>query len=120
MHGIGDGVGIERIDDQSLGEVLRRAGELRQHQHTRILVGLRGHELLGDEVHAVPQGRHDADPTEAIESSQGRSRRAARRIAQRRPVELREAAIDAAGKPVEFGAQLAILIDLLTRARTDL
>ena len=57
---------------------------------------------------------------DAIEARQGRARRRPRRVAQRRPVELREAAVDAAGQPVELGAQLAVLVDLLARARADL
>ena len=70
MHRIGDGIGIERIYDQRLGEILGGTGELRQHQHAGILVRLRGHELLGDQIHAVAQRRHHADPPQTIETRQ--------------------------------------------------
>ena len=120
MHRLGDGVGVERVHDQRLGELMGGAGELRQHQHARIVVGLGGDVFLGHQVHAVAQRRHHADAADAVEARQGRARRRPRRVAQRRPVELREAAVDAAGQPVELGAQLAVFVDLLARTRADL
>ena len=47
---------VVRVDDQRLGQLARRAGELRQHQHA-LLVVARGDELLRHQVHAVVQAR---------------------------------------------------------------
>jgi len=50
----GDGVGVERVHDQRLGQlVARRPRNCDSTQHARILVGLGGDEFLGHQVHAV-------------------------------------------------------------------
>ena len=47
-------VDVVGIDDQRLGELARRAGELAEDQHAALVVA-RGDELLGHQVHAVVQ-----------------------------------------------------------------
>src|SRR6185436_8610079 len=56
VHGGGALLDVVRVDDQRLGEVARRAGELRKQQHA-LLVVARGDELLRHQVHAVVQAR---------------------------------------------------------------
>ena len=60
---------VERVDDERLGELRRRARELRQHQHAVLVDACRA-ELLGDQVHAVAQRRHEHDVGGAIEREQ--------------------------------------------------
>ena len=65
-----DRVRLVRIDDQGAVELLRRAGELRQHQHARVFGILRGQILLGDEIHPVAQRRHHRDVGRAIHAGE--------------------------------------------------
>ena len=48
------------IDDQGLGELPGRTGEMGQHQDTFFVV-TGGDEFLGDEIHSVMQAADDAD-----------------------------------------------------------
>ena len=59
-------LGVVGIDDQRLGQLARRAGELRQHQHA-LLVVARGDELLRDQVHAVVQAGDEAQVGGAVD-----------------------------------------------------
>ena len=54
------------VHQHGLVQLARRAGEARQHQHAA-MVGARGDELLGDQIHAVVQRRHDAHRGRAVE-----------------------------------------------------
>ena len=63
---IGERIDRERIDVHGVLELARRAGEFREHQHA-VLVGARGDELLGDQVHAVVQRRHHAHVGGAVD-----------------------------------------------------
>ena len=88
---------IERIDDERARQLLCRSGELRQHEHPRIGRVLRRHILFRHQIHAVAQRRNEAD---LCRSEQRRQRVALilpMDVADRRPVELGEFAIDASG-----------------------
>src|SRR5947207_11732203 len=50
---------VIRIDEQRVVQLPGRAGELRKHEHS-LLVIAGGDELLGDQVHAVVEARHHA------------------------------------------------------------
>ena len=63
------------IDDQRLGQLLRRAGQLAQNQHAVEIVA-RGDELLRHKVHAVVQRRDDAEVREPVERHELRQLRA--------------------------------------------
>ena len=58
-------VGVVGIDDDRLGQLACRAGELAQHQHTAFVITRRD-ELLGHEVHAVVQAADHAHVGRAI------------------------------------------------------
>jgi hypothetical protein len=59
-----------RIDDQRLAQLVGSARETREYQHAGVLRILRGDELLGDKVHAVAQGRDEADGARTIKARQ--------------------------------------------------
>ena len=73
-----------RVTDARV-ELRRGASELREHEHARIGRSLGGDELLGDEVHPVAEGRHEADPGRPEEAAEHVSRIAARQVAHGRP-----------------------------------
>ena len=102
LQGDADHVGglldVVGIDDQRLGHLLRRAGELRQDEHAGVVGVLRRHVLLGHQVHAVAQRRHHADARGAVDAGQPPPRRGAMDVVDRHPVELAEAAVDGAGE----------------------
>ena len=62
------------VDEHGVGQLVGRPGELGQHQHA-VAVEAGGDVLLGDEVHAVAQRRHQHHVTGAVQ------RHAARRAA---------------------------------------
>src|SRR3546814_4418429 len=74
---------------------------LRSDENARILGVLRGHIFLGHQVHAVPEGGHQADPCRAIDAGKLLARMALVHIAQRYPFDVRKAAVDPPGKRVE-------------------
>ena len=104
-------VDIVRIDQQRGIELIRGAGEFRQHQHAGIGGILRGDIFLGDEIHAVMQRRHQADLRRAIEACQHGLAESLVEIADRRPVHFAMAAIDVADEFREFALQIAIGFD---------
>ena len=57
---------IERIHEQRFDQLTRCAGKSAQDQHAVIVIA-RGHEFLGDQVHAVVQAVDDAEIGGAIE-----------------------------------------------------
>ena len=69
----GDRLGIVRVDQQRFLALVRRAGKARQHQHAGIVGVLRRDVLLGDQIHAVAQRRHQPDARRAIEPGERRA-----------------------------------------------
>ena len=84
-------------------ELLRRAGELRQHQHAGIVRILRREILLGDEIHAVAQRRHHGDVGGAIKAGQNGARIGPVDVADRRPGRVAETAVDLADEAGHLG-----------------
>ncbi len=62
IQGVGQFVGIVGVDDQRRPELPRRAREFGQDQHAGILGILGCDILLRHQIHAVPQGRDEANP----------------------------------------------------------
>src|SRR5439155_19032882 len=56
---------VVRVDQQRVVKLARGSRELRQHQHT-LLVVARGDELLGHQVHAIVQAGDHADVRRAV------------------------------------------------------
>ena len=113
-------VDIVRIDQQRGVELVRGAGEFRQHQHAGIGGVLCRDIFLGDEIHAVLQRRHHADLGRAIETGQHGLAKTLVEIADRRPVDFAVAAVDVADELREFALQIAIGLDRAARRRRDL
>ena len=65
---------VVRVDEHGVGQLVGGAGELRQHEHA-VAVEAGRDVLLGDEVHAVAQRRHEHHVAGAVERR--RARRAA-------------------------------------------
>ncbi len=63
------GLDVERIDEQGFLQLFGRAGHLRQDQHA-VVVELRRHVLLGDEIHAVAQRCHQRDVGQPVQRDQ--------------------------------------------------
>ena len=111
---------VVRIDDQRRGQLARRAGKLRQHQHAGIVRVLCRDVFLGHKVHPVAQRRHQPDPRFRVERHQCIAREAAVEVAQGHPVEIGEAAVDSSGLGLQLAADLSIGLDVGTRWRCDL
>ena len=87
---------LMRIDAQRAVKFGRGAGELRQDQHAGRLGVLRGDELLGDEVHAVAQRRHQRDVGRPVDAGKRGARIGAVDVAHRRPRRLAESPVNLA------------------------
>ncbi len=99
---------------------MRRTSEMRQHQHAGIVRALRRNEFLGNQIHTIAQRCHETDTRASEEPGERLAREAAIDVADRRPVELGEFAIDAAGSFLNLAPQGAVLRDLGPRMRRDL
>jgi hypothetical protein len=119
-QGVGDLFGAVGVDDQRLLHLPRGAGEARQDQHARILRRLRGHVLLGHQVHAVAQRRDQGRPGRAIDPRQLVAAIAAIEVADRVVVHVGIGAVDPADQAVQPPAQVLVGLDLVARDRGDL
>ena len=117
---VGGLLDVVGIDDERIRQLLRRSGELRQDEHTGVLGVLRGHVLLGHQVHAVAQRRHHADAGGAVDAGQPPARRGAMDVVDRHPVELAEAAVDRACERLQLLADVGIGLHAGARRRRDL
>jgi hypothetical protein len=116
---VGHAVDVVGVDVQGLGHLVGGAGELAEHEHA-VAVGAGRGELLGDEVHAVAQRRHEHDVGGAVQADQLGLREAAVQVVDRRAVEGRPAAVDRADGLLDAGAELLVGVDLLARGHGDL
>src|ERR1700720_336914 len=126
QHGEGAGYrGGGRLDvvgvhDQGAFEFLGGARELRQDEHAGVIRRLRRHIFLGDEVHAVAQGRDEADAGHAIKSGEDRMAHRFVDVAQRSPIDIAEFAIDAAGLFLQIALHTGIFGNFRARFWRDL
>src|SRR5207245_3977075 len=88
---------VVRVDQQRVVKLARGSRELRQHQHT-LLVVARGDELLGHQVHAVVQAGDHADVRRAVVLVDDRRLMVLDLEPDRLPASAPEARIDAAGE----------------------
>jgi hypothetical protein len=114
VQGIGHLLDVERVDDDRVGQLLGRPGHLAQHQDPPAL-GLAGHVLLGHEVHAIPQGGHQADVGQVVESHQGPEGQGAVQVPDRHPAEGAEAPVDLADALLHLALQDLVLPHLAAR-----
>ena len=61
------------VDEQRTFAVDSGAGKAGEYEHAGIVWILRRDVLLGDEIHSVPQRRHQSDPRGTIEPCQSRT-----------------------------------------------
>ncbi len=115
MDGVGGGGDVVRVDEEGRLQLLGGAGELREHEHARVVGGLGGDELLGDEVHPVLERRDEADPGLAVEAAERAAVIAAGEVADGHPVEVGIVGVDASGEAVEFLAQDLVGVHRLAR-----
>jgi hypothetical protein len=71
--GYGDRFGIIGIDEQRTLALDGGAGEAGENEYAWVGRVLRGDVFLGNEVHSVPQRRHQANPRRAVEPRQHRA-----------------------------------------------
>ena len=113
-------LGIVWIDQERSAELGRRACKTRQDQDAGVVLVLGSDILLGHEVHAVAQRRHQRGPRGAVEAGQHAAAVGAVDVADRRPGGLAISAVDAAGGRADRALHLGIFLDLGAALRGDL
>ena len=108
------------IHDQRRIEFARRPGKARQHQHAGILRILSRHVLLGHQVHAIAQRRHQTHVGGAEQPHHRAPVIALVQVADRRPVQLGEMAVDMAGMALQLTADVLVGDHVRPRRRRDL
>src|SRR5713101_9168921 len=88
------GLDFMRVDDQCAVELSRGAGKPGKYEDAGILRILSGDILLGDEVHAIAQRRHQADMSRSEKARQRGPRIRAVHITDRRPGRLAVPPVD--------------------------
>ena len=78
----GEALDVVGVDEERVGQLLRGAGQLAQHEHAAKVLARRD-ELLGDEVHAVVQRADDAEIGQTIERDEAAQLQRAFSIADR-------------------------------------
>ena len=96
-------VDVVRIDQQRRIKLLGRAGEGGENEDAGIERVLRGHVLLGDQIHAVVQRRDQADMRDAVETGERELGERLVQVADRQPIDLAVATIDLADQSGELG-----------------
>jgi hypothetical protein len=120
VHAGRDSLGVVRVHDQRIGQLLGRAGEAGQDEHARVRRVLGGDELLRDQIHTVAERRDNAKPGETVESRQSGAPDRAGNVADRRPVYLGITAVDVADGAVQLAAEASIVAQFLTGGGGDL
>ena len=108
-----------RVDEHGLGQFVRGAGELRQHQHA-VAVDAGGDVLLGDEVHAVTQRGHQHDVAGAVERDELVQRQRLVEVVEHRLAEPGVAPVDLADEPLDLVALVAVVLDRFAGRRRHL
>ena len=119
LDGVDEPLGIVWVDDDRLFELVDRAGELAEHEHTAA-VGARGDELLGDEVHAVAQRRHEHHVRGAVEGDELGQRQAAVEVVHDRVAERGVRAVELTDELLDAMAFLRVLVHALPTRDGDL
>ena len=89
--------------------MLGDAGKARKDQHAWVFGILRGHEFLGDKVHAVAQRRHQSNAGDAEETRQHVTGIGARHILNGYPARFALVAVDSPERLVHSAAQQSVL-----------
>ena len=91
--------------------MLGRSGEPRKYENARIVRPLRREILHGNEVHAIAQGRDQADLRLAQEAEQGAPAEALVQVADRNPIDVCQLTVYVSGERLESSPDLGILGD---------
>ncbi|EKD98811.1 MAG: hypothetical protein ACD_23C00256G0001 [uncultured bacterium] len=105
LHGFGRARGVVGIHQQGFPHLLCGPGKARQHQHAGVFGVLRDDELLGHQVHAVAQGRHQRHAGRTVQAGKTLARHAAVDVTHGHPVEFAEVAIDRPAETFQLLAQ---------------
>ncbi len=100
------------VDEHRVAQLVGSAGELRQHEHA-IVVEAGRHELLGDEVHAVAERRHEQHVGGAIQRDELVERERPVQVMDDRIAEPGVAAVDLADGTLDVVAFVDVLVDSL-------
>jgi hypothetical protein len=111
-------VDIERIDQDSALDLLRRPSEAAEDQYPA-LVDLAGDELLGHEIHSVLERRHDAEITGAIDGGQQIGIHVLVDQHDRRPVRRPKAAVDRDDRLKNISLERVVRREVRSRRRAD-
>ena len=118
-YGAGQLVGIVRIDDQGIRQLMARPGKTAQNQGA-LFVQARCNVLLGDQVHPIVKGGHEAKIGSAIIRSNFRAVVVSLQKHDRFPGARAEAAVDSIRFHFDFLHQILIAPDVSPAGRPDL
>ena len=104
----GDRVDVVRVHPDRLDHRLGGARHPREHEHAR-RIGAAGHELLGDQVHAVAQRRDEADRGVSVERGEAPARDRAVDVADRGPRGVPETTVDPTDELVDRAFLVLVL-----------
>ena len=107
------------LHGEGLVQLVRRAGELRQHERAAEVVAARD-VLLGDEVHPVAQRRDEHDVGREVERRHLLARVGVVEVVRRPVADRAELAVDAADGLLDLVAQVAVGVDALAARGRDL
>mmetsp|Transcript_84407 Transcript_84407/g.217380 ORF Transcript_84407/g.217380 Transcript_84407/m.217380 type:complete len:706 (-) Transcript_84407:229-2346(-) len=123
--GIRNGVLVVRVHHEGVEQLLRRAGQLREHDRARhgpqlLCLGVLGHEvLLRNQVHAVNQWGHEADVSTGIQGRELVHRDGAVDVHDRLVRGSGELAVNGADGPVHLLLNALVLLDFLAGGHGD-
>ena len=107
------------VDEHCIGELVGRAGELRQHEHA-VAVDVRGGVLLGDQVHPVAERRDEHDVAGSVERHQVVVGERLVQVVDDREPDRAEPAVDLTDEPLDLGPLVLVVLDRLTGRRGHL
>ena len=110
---------VVRVDEHGVGQLVGGAGELRQHEHA-VAVEAGRDVLLGDQVHAVAQRRHEHHVAGAVEGDELVERQRLVQVVDRRIAEPAVHAVDLADELLDLAPLVLVVLDALARRRGDL
>ncbi len=108
-----------RVHEHGLPQLVGCPGELAEQQDP-FVVEPRGDVLLGDEVHAVAERRHEHHVGGEVEGDHLLARVSVMQVRDRLVVERRVVAVQAADGELDLVAQLPVGLDALARGTRDL
>ena len=110
---------VVRVDEHGVDQLVGGAGELGQHEHA-VAVEARRDVLLGDQVHAVAQRRHEHHVAGAVQGDELVERQRLVEVVDRRIPEPAVHAVDLADELLDLPPLVLVVLDALPGRRGDL